>query len=105
MSVALDDGRVCNFEAQGYVSNHKVREIPPVGITLSQAKACVTQGLEIKGYNLAIIPVAGNKEKFVYEMQCERSDGSHCLVYLDARNGNEVQIFILIEEENGILAM
>ena len=85
--------------------NHKEREIPAVGISLDEAKARVAQGLKIKGYNIAIIPGSGRGEKFVYEMQCERSDGSHCLVYLDAQTGAEEQIFILLEDDNGILAI
>lgn len=105
VSVCLDNGEVCNFEARGYIMNHKSRSIPKVGISLDEAKSRVTEALEIKGYNLAVIPGAGNDEKFVYEMQCERSDGSHCLVYLDAQTGEEVQIFILLEDDNGILAI
>ncbi len=105
VSVALDDGRICNFESHGYIMNHKPRDIPPVGITLSQAKEKIVEGLSIKGYNLAVIPTSGTQEKFVYEIQCERKDKSHCLVYLDAETGEEVQIFILIEDENGVLAM
>ena len=105
VSIALDDGSVCNFEAQGYIMNHREREIPPVGISFEQAKEHVSEALEIKGHNLAIVPGTGGGEKFVYEMQCERGDGSHCLVYLNAQTGDEEQIFILIEEENGILAI
>ena len=85
--------------------NHKSRNIPRAEITLEQAKDLVADNLEIKGYNLAIVPSSGQNEKFVYEMQCEQPNGTHCLVYLDARTGEEVQIFILIEDENGILAM
>lgn len=105
VSVCLDNGEVCNFEARGYIMNHKERKIPEVGISLAKAKERVAEGLKIKGYNLAIIPGAGRGEKFVYEMQCERSDGSHCLVYLDAQTSVEEQIFILLEDDNGILAI
>ena len=105
VSIALDDGSVCNFEAQGFLMNHKTRSIPQAKITAKTAESKVAKGLTVLNQNLAVVPSSGRYEVFVRELQCESADGKHCLIYLDAQTGEEVQILILLEDANGILAM
>ena len=61
-------------------------------------------GLEIVQTNLALIPQDDQTEKLCYEYKV-RFGGNDYAVYLDAVTGDEVQIFRIIEDESGQLAV
>jgi hypothetical protein len=42
---------------------------------------------------------------FCHEFKCEAEDGRHYITYVNAENGRVERILILIESENGTLAM
>ncbi|MDR3311447.1 MAG: germination protein YpeB [Oscillospiraceae bacterium] len=103
--VALDTGKVSGFEAQGFVMHSHAREIPPPGVTADEARAKVSPGLTVLSDGLAVIPTAGKNEVFCREFKCENGDGRHYVVYINAETGSEERIFVLIEDENGTLAV
>ncbi|MDR2606385.1 MAG: germination protein YpeB [Oscillospiraceae bacterium] len=106
VNVALDSGEVIGFESVGYVMNHiEQREIPAAAIKQEQAKAMVSGELKILSGALAIIPSPGENELFVHEFKCESSDGRHYIVCVSALSGNVEKILILLEDENGTLAV
>ncbi|MDR0935656.1 MAG: germination protein YpeB [Oscillospiraceae bacterium] len=106
VSVAMDDGNVVGFEGTGYIMNHaETREIPEVKVDVASAKAKVAPGLTIIKYDLAIIPTAGQNEVLVHEFTCETAEGKHYIVCVNAETGDEEKILILLEDENGTLAV
>ena len=105
VTVALDTGSICNFEAVGYLMNHKDRSFPEPQVTAQQAKEHLAPGLTLLSQDMAVVPTAGEREVYTHELTCQTQDGRHCLIYVDAQTGQEVQILILLEDENGILAM
>ncbi len=105
VSVALDNGKIVGFEAQGYIMNHTERTIPDVKTDENEAKKKVSPLLKVLAHELAIIPTGGLNEVFCHEFKCENGDGSHYMVYVNAQTGAEENILVLIENENGTLAM
>jgi germination protein YpeB len=106
LTVALDDGSVIGFEGVGYVMNHiDARQIPAPAIDEASARAKISTDLKVLSHELAIIPSSGEQERFVHEFKCENSDGKHYIVCVNAETGNEEKILILLEDENGTLAI
>ncbi|NLA87016.1 MAG: germination protein YpeB [Clostridiales bacterium] len=105
VSVALDNGKIVGFEAQGYIMNHTERKIPDVKADENEAKKKVSPLLKVLAHELAIIPTGGLNEVFCHEFKCENGDGSHYMVYVNAQTGAEENILVMIENENGTLTM
>lgn len=105
VSIALDNGRVVGFEANGYFMNHTARELPQGTVSLAQAQAVLDPGLKILSQQMALIPTGGENEVLCYEFKCELEDSRHYIVYVNAQTGNEEKILILIENENGTLTI
>ena len=62
------------------------------------------KNLNIKSENLAIIPTEYKTEILCYEFKGTVEDKTF-LIYINAQNGNEENIYILIEDENGMLTI
>ncbi|MDR3209941.1 MAG: germination protein YpeB [Oscillospiraceae bacterium] len=105
VEVALDSGAVVGFEAQGYVMHHREREIPQAKITEAQAKEKVSPQLKILTHELAIIPTGGENEVLCHEFKCENESGQHYVVCVNADTGAEERILILVESDDGVLAV
>ena len=105
VAVSLDTGNVCGYEALGYIMNHSPRTLPEVSVTEKQASSMVPADLEILSHALAVIPTSGKYEKLCHEYKCQSPDGSHCIIYVDAGTGEQEKILLLIEDENGTLAI
>ena len=105
VAVSLNDGDLRSIDAYGYIMNHKERSLPEPTISSDIASRNVNNGLKIVSASLAVIPTNGQNEVFCHEFKCENSDGRHYIVYVNAKTGSEENIFILIEDENGTLAM
>jgi len=105
VSVALDTGRVCGFEAAGYLSGHGVRAIPSPGVTEAEARSAVPEGLTLKHTQLALVPSEGKYETLCYEFLCEADAGQQYLIYVNAATGAQHRILILLEDENGALTL
>jgi spore germination protein len=103
--VALDNGKIVGFEAQGYIMNHVKRDIPAVEVSEADAKSKVSPHLTVLSHELAVIPTTGKNEVFCHEFKCENGDGSHYIVYVNAVTGAEEKILILLEDENGTLTI
>ncbi|MDF2522475.1 MAG: germination protein YpeB [Clostridiales bacterium] len=102
LKVALDSGEIVGFEAKGYLSAHTTRSIPKPKITEQQAKAAVSNKVKIVSLGLAIIPTDYKSELFTYEIK-GRLNENDFLVYINAENGKEENILMIINTPNGIL--
>lgn len=104
VKVALDNGEVVGFEANGYFMNHRERDFGSPQITEEQARQLVTKGENVKSSGLAVIPTNYGTEILCYEFTGKLEDRDF-LVYINANTGKEEQVLIIINSEEGILTM
>ena len=105
VSVALDTGTVCGFEAGGYLSTHCVRTLPEAAVNGEEAAAQVPASLEILAWQFALVPSDGKYETLCHEFKCAAADGRHYIIYVNAETGRQEKILILLEDENGALTL
>ncbi len=105
VSVALDTGRVCGFEAKGYLFGHALREIPAAAVSAEAARAAVPETLEVLATQLALVPSEGQYETLCHEFKCASEDGRHYIIYVNAQTGVQHKILILLEDESGVLTL
>lgn len=108
VSVALDNGEITGFDARGYITNHKEREITSPILTASQAAEKISPYLLVESKRLCYIPSRGANEIYCYEFRCrskEENGGRPILVYVNADTGREEQILLLEISENGTLTV
>lgn len=103
VSVALDDGSILEYNATGFLMNHRQREAPQPALTMEEARQRVSPHLTAGEGRLAVIPTAGLNEVLTYEFLCQGENGDQVLVYINADTGYEEQILILLSSDNGIL--
>ena len=102
--VALDTGNIVGMESKGYLMNHRTREIAAPSITAEQAREHVSKNLAVTAARLAVIPKDSLKEVLCYEFKGTFGD-KNFIVYVNADNGREENILLLIESESGILTI
>ena len=105
VSVALDTGRVCGFEAGGYLASHRERDLPEALVSEEEARAMVPAALEELAHQLALIPSAGKNEILCHEFKCAAEDGRHYIIYVNAATGAQEKILILLEDASGALTL
>ena len=105
VSVALDTGKVCGFEAKGYLTAHCVRELPAPAVSAEEAAAAVPETLEVLANRLALVPSDGKYETLCHEFQCAGPEERHYLIYVNAQTGAQHKILILLEDESGTLTI
>ena len=105
VSVALDDGEVVGMEARGYLMSHRDRTLPRPVLTESEGSAQLEDVLTVRSGKLALIPTSGQDEVLCREYICENGDGAHVICYLNAITGQQENMFLLIEDENGTLVL
>lgn len=105
VGVALDNGTLMSYDAQGYISAHTDRDIPEAQLSEEDAQNGLAKSLSVSGHNMAIIPSQGGEERFCHEFQCETEGGDKYLVYVNALTGAEEKILILLEDETGALTI
>ncbi|MGI6777152.1 MAG: germination protein YpeB [Acetivibrionales bacterium] len=104
LKIALDNGEIIGYEAKGYLSAHVERDIPEPKLSEEEARARVNPRLNILSSGMAIIPTNYKTELFAYEFKGRFNDKDF-LVYINAENGKEEDILIIINTEDGILTM
>ncbi len=98
VKVALDNGDIVGFEADGYLMNHRVRTYDE---TLSQAEAASRVGnrFATQSVQKAVIPTEYASERFCYEVEGALDDKTF-LIYINAETGIEEDILLLDEDEH-----
>jgi len=104
VKVALDNGEILGLEAHGYIMNHKHRDLPEIKLTQAEAQAKVNKHLQVQATAPSLIPKNSMREVLCYEFKGNHN-GKNFLVYINAENGKEEQILMLIESEEGILTV
>lgn len=102
VKIALDNGEILGIETTGYLNNHEERSFPTTKISEEEAKEKLNPNLEITSSGLAVIPTEWKTEIFCYEFKGKVND-TDFLVYINAENGKEENILVIIDTPNRIL--
>ncbi len=102
--VALDNGEVIGMESNGYIMNHQHRDNLSARLSRQEARGYVSPHLSVESASLALIPQDSSREVLCYEFK-GTSNGKNFLIYINAENGREEDIQLLIESETGILTV
>jgi len=102
--VALDNGNIIGFEAQGYLTNHHKREIEKPKISEEAARERLSSAITEESVRLAIIPIAGGKEVLTYEFKVKFGEDDY-LVYIDANTGDQRKILLMVNQKDGTLVI
>lgn len=104
VKVALDNGEILGLETKGYLNSHTTRNIEYPKIDVNEARKIINTNVEILSERLAFIPTDWSTEILVYEFK-GKVDDKNFIVYVNVNSGKEEKVFLLIESENGILAI
>lgn len=105
VKVALDNGQIVGYEAEGYLKAHHERDIPEPKLTADQARGRISISLDIeKPVQLTLIPLENKEEVLCYEFRGD-FEGDDFLVYINALTGREERILKLLKSENGVLTI
>ena len=104
IKIALDNGQIMGMETSGYLNSHYVRNIENSKITLEEAKKTLNKKLEVESEKLAIIPTEYQTEILCYEFKGKVNDKNY-IVYINAENGREEDILLVVDTGNGTLTM
>ena len=102
--VALDTGEIVGMECKGYLMNHRERELGGAVLTQEEAQARVSSHLDVTATTMAVIPKDSMREVLCYEFKGTYMN-KNFIVYINAENGREEEILLLIESKNGILTI
>ena len=104
VKIAMDDGEVCSVETSGYIFNHKQREDVTPTITIEEARKILNQNININEEGLAIIPTDSKKEILVYEFK-GTINNRNFIIYVNAKTGEEENILLIVNTEDGTLTI
>ena len=105
VSIALDNGALAGFDAEGYLTAHYTRELPEPAVSQEEAQATISSQLQVLQHQLTVIPTEGENEKYCHEFLCQNERSEKYLVYVNAETGRQERILILLEDENGALTL
>ncbi len=103
VGVAMDTGEIVLYEASGYLTNHTDRAFESITATPETAAQKISQNLEIKAVELALIPTNSGGEVRCFEFTCLSGDDREILVYINALTLEEENILILLKNDGGTL--
>ena len=104
LKIALDNGEILGIETTGYLNSHEERDLQEPKISIVKAKENLNENLEILSEGLAVIPTEWKTEILCYEFKGKVED-TEFLVYINAENGREENILVIINTQNGTLTM
>lgn len=104
LNICREKGQVFGLEAKGYYLNHTLRDIESAKISRETAieKAGDNISIDVESARLALIPYGNSSEVLTYELSGEHN-GATYFVYIDASTAREVEIFKVIETNDGNL--
>lgn len=91
LKVALDDGEVIGYHAEGHVVNQHLKSFSKPVITLEEAKENINPNLKVEEENLALIVNDLNEEVLCYEFSGKIGD-SYFRIYINADTGEEERV-------------
>ena len=104
VKVSLHDGKICGFESNGYLFNHKERTIPTPALSKEGVTSNLNSNLEVEQVNMACIPRDNGTECWCYEIKAT-SNNKTFLIYVNTTTGHEEEILLYVEDANGSLTI
>lgn len=104
VTVALDTGEVVAFDARGYLTAHRRRDLPTAKFTGEDAYEKGSGRLTIDRIRPAIIPMNDASERYVWEVKGRANDQTF-LIYYNAETGEEEKVLQVIESPDGTYTM
>lgn len=104
VTIELEQGGTVEVDAVGWLMNRRHRSLYAPSLSEEQAAASLSPLLTRSSGSLAIIPSPGLDELLCWEFPCTSSDGQRFLAYINGETGQEEQLYLLREEESGVLA-
>jgi germination protein YpeB len=106
VKIAMDTGECIGLEAGGFLLNNKDRSQLEPQISEEDALKSVSSNAEITSSKLAVIPTDSHREILCYEFGGKiKESGRNYLIYINALTGEQEQVLLLLESENGILTI
>lgn len=104
LNICREKGQVFGMEARNYYLNHTEREDVTFKLSKNEALLKVNSDMEIESVRKAVVPFGTTSEKACWEVAGE-INGSKYYIYVDALNGREVNIFKVVETDEGNLLL
>jgi len=95
---------VAGMDCRNYLMSHVDRDIPEAALSEAEARAKVNPALKITNVRLALIPTELNTEELCWEYT-GTLDETDYIVYINAVNGMEQDIFMIRHTNEGTLVM
>jgi spore germination protein len=92
ISIALDNGGVCAFDASEYQDNHRTRAVPAGLLPESGTRGALVPGLTAADRGLCVLQTAGGGEAWCREYACTDKNGTECAVYVNAVTGKQQEL-------------
>jgi spore germination protein len=92
VKVALDNGDIIAYQANGYVFNHKKRNLPKPKLSKEEARDKVNGGLQIIADDLALIEKDDTKKEILVYEFVGKMDKQLYRVFINALNGTEEEV-------------
>ncbi len=105
IGVALDNGEIVSYNAQGYIMNHHPRTLQAPAYSEEQARAVLSPYLTVKNSSKAIIPADTREPLLCYEFLCETEQEKEILVYVNTQTLEEEELLILLKTDGGVLTL
>lgn len=102
--VDRENGSVIGIDARNYLFSHRPRELASPAISMEEAETLLSSSLKVESRELALIPITPETEKLCYEFKCTAGEDAY-IVYINVENGDEEQIFKIIDSEDGVLVI
>ena len=100
--VCAETNMVIGVEASAYYINHTARNIGLPSLTSYKAQENVSDNLTVESSRLTVVPYGNGNETLCYEFYCNFQDSVY-YVYIDAKTGRQVEMFLVIESTEGKL--
>lgn len=104
VKVAADNGEILGAESLSYLYNHCERTLAKPTLSASEAAAKSFEDFTVTDTKLALIPTAGGKEKLTYQLH-GHYNGETFYLYIDVESGEEIEIYRVIESDQGEMLM
>ena len=103
VQMSMESGLPVGLEAVNYLSNHVERRLPSPALDEEAARDRLNEALSVERGRLCVMPL-GDGEALSWEFSA-MADGVRYLVYIDAMTGEELNIYRVVEDENGQLVI
>ena len=102
--VCAETGMIIGLEATSYYFNHTERTVESPALTRAEARKKVSEDISVETARLAVVPIGEDTETLCYEF-AGTLDGDTYYVYIDALTGRQVEMFKVVNSEEGAFLM